>query len=431
MRRSGALTLGAVLMLGGVTGGRGDELSGSVVPSGLAASSGGFALPTLPENWADLPVRLSASEAISYNSNVFTVPTNTILPNDEPRSDFTSTSSYGLSTTANWYGQQFVFDGTFGVIRYLHQVGFDSNIYSFSPGVNWTLTSRCTGTLIGNLTKSPSTITELVGVGVNYATATAVNETGKCAVNNGFSVLFNSGLTDTTNSNPIDAVNNARTDMIAAGIEYVKGADDLTALATISDTNYSARTAAEMALGLQNTVVYHNFNLNYVRQFNPNLSATGSIGLVGVTNAVTLGLPKTLLPIYSLAIAWTMTPKLLLSATVSRTVTPPTTVIGNAQVSYQTLMSLNYQATPKVSFRASASAGYTSSAFTAAAPTMAGSILAPFITAQDYYTAQAGMTYTMTPFLSADIAAIYTERVADHLITPQDLITVTLNYKPF
>src|SRR5271154_1721823 len=104
MRRSGALTLGAVLMLGGVTGGRGDELSGSVVPSGLASSSGGFALPALPENWAELPVRLSASEAISYNSNVFTVPTNTILPNDEPRSDFTSTSTYGLSTTAYWYG---------------------------------------------------------------------------------------------------------------------------------------------------------------------------------------------------------------------------------------------------------------------------------------------------------------------------------------
>jgi hypothetical protein len=425
------LTLGAVLMLGGVTGGRGDELSGAVVEGG--SSSGGFALPTLPENWADLPVKLSASEAISYNSNVFTIPTNTILANDQPRSDFTSTSTYGLSTTANWYGQQFVFDGTFGVIRYLHQVGFDSNIYSFSPGVNWTLTSRCTGTLIGSLTKSPSTITELVGVGVNYATTTAVNETGKCAVSNGYSVLLNTGLTDVTNSNPIDAVNNARTKMIAAGIEYAKGADDLTALATISDTNYSSRAATAAALGvtgLQNTVVFHNFNLNYVRQFNPNLSVTGSIGLVGVTNAFTLGLPKTLLPIYSLAIAWTMTPKLLLSATVSRTVAPPTTVIGNAEVSYETLLSLSYQATPKISFRASASAGYSSATFSTTTPATA-SILAPFITTQDFYTAQAGMTYTMTPFLSADINAIYTERVADHLITPQDLITVTLNYKPY
>jgi hypothetical protein len=34
MRRSGALTLGAVLMLGGATGGWGDELSGSVGAGG-------------------------------------------------------------------------------------------------------------------------------------------------------------------------------------------------------------------------------------------------------------------------------------------------------------------------------------------------------------------------------------------------------------
>jgi hypothetical protein len=60
------LTLGAVLMLGGVTGGWGDELSGSVGAGG--PSSGGFSWPALPDewNWSDLPVRLSASESVSY-----------------------------------------------------------------------------------------------------------------------------------------------------------------------------------------------------------------------------------------------------------------------------------------------------------------------------------------------------------------------------
>jgi hypothetical protein len=56
MRRSGALTLGAVLMLGGVTAGRGDDLLGSVVAGG-PSSFGGFNLPALPENWSDLPVQ--------------------------------------------------------------------------------------------------------------------------------------------------------------------------------------------------------------------------------------------------------------------------------------------------------------------------------------------------------------------------------------
>src|SRR5271163_1805412 len=73
MRRSGALTLGAVLMLGGITGGRGDQLSGSVGLGG-ASSPGGFALPTLPENWADMPFQLTASQSVSYNSNILAAP---------------------------------------------------------------------------------------------------------------------------------------------------------------------------------------------------------------------------------------------------------------------------------------------------------------------------------------------------------------------
>ena len=65
------MTLGAVLMLGGVTGGRGDQLSGAVGAGG-SSSPGGFSLPDLPAdwNWGDLPVRLSASETVGYNSNI-------------------------------------------------------------------------------------------------------------------------------------------------------------------------------------------------------------------------------------------------------------------------------------------------------------------------------------------------------------------------
>ncbi len=95
-----------------------------------------------------------------------------------------------------------------------------------------------------SLSKSPGQITEQVGTGVNYTTTTALNETGKCAISNGYSLLFNSGLTTTTNSNPINALNDARTTLIAAGIEYAKGYSTLTALASISDQNFTGRTAA-------------------------------------------------------------------------------------------------------------------------------------------------------------------------------------------
>jgi hypothetical protein len=421
------LALGAVLMLGGVNGGQGDELSSSVGVGG--SLSDGFSWPKLPYdwNWSDLPVRLSASESISYNSNVLALPTGVSAPNGQSQGDFTSQSSFGLSTTANWYGQQFFFDGNFGVLRYLHRSDFDSNVYSITPGVNWHFTSRCSGSLAGFFTRSPSTVTQLVGVGINYATTTSLSETGQCGIGNGYSVLFNSSVTDTTNSNPLDAVNNANSKMISAGIEYARGDDSVNVLASKTLSNFN-RGAALNTFGLANSITYHSFTGSYTRQISPNLSVTGTLGLVGVTNAFTLGLPKTLEPTYSLSVGWTVTPKVRLALSASRSVAAPTTVIANAETSYQTNLSMTYSATPKVSFSASASAGYTSAAFT---PTLVGTAFAPFLANTNYYSATASVAYTMTPFISAGLSATYSERVSEHVVTPQDLITVSLNYKPY
>src|ERR1700722_8066199 len=250
MRRSGALTLGVVLTLGAVTGGRGQDLSGSVT-SGDGSTLGGFALPSVPENWADLPVKLTASQTVSYNSNLSGFPVGVATPG-QVLGDFNSTTNFGLSTKANVSGQQLYFDGTFGVIRYLHEVAFDSTVYSLSAGVDWHVTSRCSGTLGVALSKSPAAITEQVGTGVNYSTTTAVNETGKCEVGNGYSFLFNSGLTTTKNSDPTNALNNGRTALLSAGVEYAKGDSTLTALASLSDQTFTSRSGAAANLGLAN-----------------------------------------------------------------------------------------------------------------------------------------------------------------------------------
>ena len=210
MRRSGALTLAVVLTLGAVTGGRGQELSGSVTPAN-GSPFDGLALPSVPENWADLPFKLTASQTVSYNSNIRSFPVG-VAPRGTVLGDFTSTTNFGFSTRANVSGQQLFLDATFGVIRYLHEVDFNSTVYSLNAGVDWNVTSRCSGTLAASLSKSPAQLTEQVGTGVNYTTTTAFNETGKCAISNGYSLLFNSGLTTTTNSDPTNALNNARTD---------------------------------------------------------------------------------------------------------------------------------------------------------------------------------------------------------------------------
>jgi hypothetical protein len=426
MRRSGALTLGVVLTLGAVTGGRAQDLSGSVT-SASGSSFGGLALPSIPENWADLPMKLTASQTVSYNSNINGFPIGA-APLGAVLGDFTATSNFGASTTAYVSGQQLYFDGTFGVIRYLHQVAFDSTIYSINTGVNWTVTSRCSGSLGVSLSKSPAEITEQVGAGINYATTSAINETGKCAIANGYSLLFNTGLTTSKNSNIVNALNDGRTELISAGVEYAKGASTLTALASISDQSFSNRNGAEASLGLASDTDFHSFTLNYTREIDPNLSVSGIVGLVGVTNGFSIGLPKTLLPIYTLSANWSLTPKLALNVSASKSIAPPTTVIANAEQSYNASLGLTYQLTPKVTLSANGSIGYSTSSFTA---TAAQAAVSPFFfDTQNIYTVSAGMTYDMTPFLSAALNASYNERATRPFITAQDVVTVSLSYRP-
>jgi hypothetical protein len=178
---------------------------------------------------------------------------------------------------------------------------------------------------------------------------------------------------------------------------------------------------------LANVVDFHSFTLSYLRQINPDLSFTGQVGLVGVTSAFSLGLPKTLLPTYSFSATWTVTPKVGLMVNASRTVAPPTTIIANAETSYLASASLTYQATPKLSFATTGSIGYSNAAFT---PALTGTVFAPYLTVTHSYTATTTMTYAMTPFITAALAAVFSERVYDHFITPQDIITLSLNYKP-
>jgi hypothetical protein len=317
-------------------------------------------------------------------------------------------------------------DATFGVIRYLHDVQFNSTVYSLNAGVDWNVTSRCSGTLATSLSKSPAQLTEQVGTGVNYTRTTALNETGRCGVANGYSLIFNSGLTTLTNSDFTNALNNSRTALISAGLEYAKGYSTLTALASISDAKFSNRSGVN---GLATETDFHSFTLNYTRQINTNLSVSGLIGLVGVTSGFSLGLPKTLLPIYTISGTWAFTPRLSLNASASRTIAPPTTVIANAQQSYGAVMSLSYQLTPKVALSAGGSVDYSTSSFTSS--TAATGLPAFFTSSQNTYNLNTGLTYSMTPFLSAALSATYSERVANHLITPQDVVTVSLNYRPY
>jgi hypothetical protein len=437
MNRGVALTLGAALVLGGVIGARGQDLSGlaDAGPSAPALRRWGGVLPSLPENWSDMPVQFRASESVGYNSNILGTPTNSAILGNLHQGDFQSISSYGGSAKANWEGQQFFADGSYGFTRYLHDVSLNSAQHSADIGVNWIYTSRCSGTLIASdsVASSPFGQQVVSTSAINNVSTVSFNESAKCLISGEYSGVFNSGFSRSTNSTLANQPNNARTVFIAAGINYaVTLNDSIQALLTITGTNFTARSAALNSVGLLNNLTQDLFSLTYAKQVNPNLSFIVSIGAVGSNSgsSFTLAIPSGILPQYSGSINWAATPKLSVSASVARSVSPPQNIIGNIQSTESATFGLNYLVSPKVTLSGAVSAAYASNAFTQVGPVLP-TVVSPFaLTSQKSYSAQASLAYSVTPFIGANLSYQYSRSVQSGLVTPQSLVLLNVNYNP-
>ncbi len=469
MIRRGALTLGAVLILGGGTGARGDDLSGPVAvttTSGTLSSWGGV-LPTLPENWSDLPVRFKVSESVGYNSNVLNYPTNFPAAGGFSKGDFQSSSSYGASTKINWSGQQIFMDGSVGLTRYLHDVSLNSIQYNVDAGVNWTYTSRCSGVLVASESKVPSmpgvgsfatqstsalgqptsqipsiagqqagvsTLGQQVGFGfINFVTVTSFDEKATCRASGDYSLIFNSGISRSTNSTVLNRPNDYRSVFASAGVRYsVAETDSLEALVTVTGTDYNNRSVALNNLGLVNNITQDQFNLTYTKQFSPKLNAIVSVGAVGVSNSsFNLSLPSGIVPQYSVSVLWLPTPRVSVTASAARTVNPPQSVIGNAQITESASLTMAYQLSPKMSLSAGVLSALSNSAFTQFGGAVVNGVAASTVTSENSYGAHANLSYAITPFLGANLNYQYLRTVQGDRVTPQSLVMLNVNYSPY
>ena len=331
MIRKGALTLGAVLMLGGVSGARADDLTGLFDATRNAASlpSWGELIQGIPQNWSDLPVRFNLSESIGYNSNVLgnTASASSLLfpASGKPIGAFESISSYGLSTSTTWGIHQISFDASAGMTRYINHADLDTYQYAVHGADAWRV-SRCSGSLAASESRSESPFGQSVGFGqINNVTSTAFNETTSCSIAGNYSANFNAGYTNTINSNgstslvtsltptSLNRLNNTRAIFVSAGITYsITETDSLQALATITGTHYPGRQNLTQlplvnptALGLVADTTQDAFNVTYTRQLQPNVSLIASAGVLGVRDApFGLEWPSKIEPQYSLSLNW-------------------------------------------------------------------------------------------------------------------------------
>ncbi len=462
MVRSAASTLATVLMLGAVSTAKGEDVSAL---GNSEFNSFNSALPGLPENWSDLPFQLRVNESTLYNSNILNTPKFTgsasqnplqALVAGQPLSGLESVSDYTLSTKANWGSQQFFAHGSYGFYRYIDHTYLNEAHNSVDAGVDWVYTSKCSGTLIASEITAPTTpgqqpsplttttlVTPSQQVGfnvINTTTALAFNETGKCAISSEWAAILNSGATSSTNTALVDKSNDFQNEFVAAGMSYsASETNSLQLLATVTGTDYTNRSVifnslgmpvSNTGLGLFNRFTEDQVNLSYTKNINPNLSIIASVGVVGTRNAVFyIGLPSGLEPQYSLSGSWTITPKVALSASVARVVTPPTAIISNLQTTESASFTLSYHLTPKVTLSANATADRFQSAFT---PTTTN-VNTLFVVNQNSSSVNVGATvnYSITPFLGANLSYQFTRTTQANLVTPTSVVMLNLNFAPY
>ena len=160
-------------------------------------------------NWGDLPFKLSISKSVGYNDNILGAFQGQPLPNGVPaRGDLFSTTLFGASTKFMLGPQQFFVDGSYGFTKYRIDEADNTSQYSIDGGVNWTLTSRCSGRLIAAANEYQSPIDQLVGTGINTVTAFSFNETANCLISSYVSAIIDSGWSTNQNSQAVNALNN-------------------------------------------------------------------------------------------------------------------------------------------------------------------------------------------------------------------------------
>jgi hypothetical protein len=380
-------------------------------------------------NWGDLPFKISVSESVGYNDNILGAFQGQPLPNGIPaRGDLFSTTLIGVSTKFNLGPQQFFADGSYGFTKYRIDAIEDTNQYSFDSGVNWNLTSRCSGRLVGAANEYQSPIIEQVGPGINTVNTLSFNETAKCLISGYVSAIGDSGVSSVKNSQALDALNNYNSVYVRGGLEYaLTGLDTFRALTTFTQRQFTNRSSevvpnvSELASGVDQI----DYQLYYNRILTGRLTFNGMVGASQFSSNLT---DNQTIPIYSASLSWQATPKLSFGLASSRTAGAPTSVVANAQTSEAQSFTASYSFSPKISLTAGIAVSQSESAGLVSFGNGQQVIVAT--QAQTGTSAFGRGNYQIDPFLSATASYSYSDRRELGSQVRQNIFMIGLSYRP-
>jgi hypothetical protein len=393
-------------------------------------------------NWSDMPFTATASESIGYNTNVLGIAQGTPGVTRGSMGDWYSTTVVGMSVKSNVGAQVFFADGTYGLTRYRQDRFENTSQYSLDAGVNWHLTTRCSGTVIAAINQYQSPLGFQLGSGINLVTSESLNESATCQLSPYVGVLADSGLSATRNAGAngqqnLNSSNDTNTWFARGGLRYTPSSLDTITLSATYTRQFFAnlQTIPSPENNLASASDSIAYELQYTRVITPKITFNGSVGLTEYKLQASGPNTTGSSPSYSVGLTWQPFPKLSFSIADSLSVGAPTSVQASLQVTQSASVGAVYQLSPKITLSAGAARSNSSGA---SASTAGFSTTAPGAgtTTSAYFSA----SYTISPFWSATASVQHSvsnnEQVGSVQPTgsngsvQQNIFTVALSYHP-
>jgi hypothetical protein len=151
-------------------------------------------------NWSDLPLLVTVNQSIGYNDNILGAPNDRAALSGSTRGDWFSTTVFGASSKLDMGRQKLFFDGSYGFTKYRVNPLADTNQYALKSGVDWVLTTSCSGSFSASATKRQQPLQDQVTPGINTQRIDALAGNAKCRLYGNLSLIFEGGASSTRNS---------------------------------------------------------------------------------------------------------------------------------------------------------------------------------------------------------------------------------------
>jgi hypothetical protein len=296
-----------------------------------------------------------------FNDNFQGLNSTAATPANTTRDDFITTDSVGASGTAELGLQRLFARGEVGHGFHAKSTVFDSDLLTLSGGVNWKVTSACSGDATVLLDQHQSATEELTVPVPNQAQTVTYGAGGLCNVGSGYWTGLDARRAELTNSSALQRTTNRTETTIKSHFFYQ--------LPTVTklggDLGYIERVYPNLS---NQTVDEYDVSAIFERQIGQKTYLASAIGIAAVTAygtttaaGVTSSTATSVNPTFNINVSYAATRSLTATLLVARAEQSNDQVVSSITTVDTAQLGAIWQVSPKIS--ASETAAYTISQF--------------------------------------------------------------------